>query len=1296
MILNIFSNNRYSEDISNFSISNITSDSAVISWTTSEATPSKVFLTEKTDGKLLDLIRGYVYRDQRDYEEVAPNSFSQIRSGKYYTHFVTVSGLESEKSYMVSLGNYVLPVDSTKIVFKTYSQPESLFTPKPIYGAIIVDGAWVDNLILRISFTTGFEEKSQELSTLVSNSDTWSLDIANIRTEDGSKLFEFDENTSALIEVSDNDETVSTTVDINSLNPAPTIIIKGDELESAENSDDMSSANLLVNDVNAVEKVDPLDEEDKNSNKPGASSTSKTYSTTNKSSSRLIKSSDRQSTRVTEAKGTQSSTSNTWNRLLANTADKPQPVKADSKSSAEISINKESSKSTIKEYLGRSCNSKTEATPCGDTKYECLEVSPNNYQCQKPGYCYKDSQCGATSTCMNNKCTVKPSGRVSVTIQEDLATDTDKDSATEVCNNKKNCSGTDQCYLGKCITNVEFLRISSSLEDNIVSTGAVTTCSSNFDCASLGVRYYCDTDVSICKLDEVNRVCGQGLPGCASGLSCESSCVGSFGCSDNKDKASCEKSISCSWSSICTLKDSSAKELCPNAYDIDYSIIGGECGQCYKVNTESPSIPSVKADNSCCMDQYKENGCAVYSFGCESLEYDDCISMTDDLLCEWSIFTGCEPLDPNDKKYFCNDDYLYDEDGIIVDDCDGLGCVDNGTKDDTCNQKPIVNPPGAMGMLCNSINKSDLGSTNEYENQCLELGCTWVEKDRLQNGGNCIWSPASIVTDEEPIVPESETSEDNISSEDPRKECLLSGGNRIYAELSETQSICLNRITADCSTITTKEECQTPGNGCGWSASNVGTASDPEYIKSCMSLADYQTHLDRWDEGLCTQYGPVSAGYSAKKSQCSVDIAVDGTQIDMNEIAESISSFTKVDCSSEYLANSGCTVTRTIRDEESDGIIIEARLSHGDYTVQECENICSSSDSDSFRPGATGNVTGMHLEIEVLTTDGQPISADKCIKTSDLRNTGEEGEVAFLPEDLISGGVYDCATGVVPVPIDRDIIIEGPEVSFFDLILGKAQAQEASINDLSLEPGKYVLNVDENNTLSLTESSNIAFFDDENGNGVKDEDERFLSKYEADKLGVGYVKTQSAVDYQFNQGWNLVSFPFVWDVDALSSAEDVLKYLNAKGIIASQISTYREGKFEMFSLTEDGEGTIVPVGNDFTILPGEAYFIKSGNSGSVSILSNAYEGSLEIELLPGWNLVNIYKQDVDSYQAFDVLKQMEGQGVVADTLSKWENSKYNSVVYSDNMEYGYDYKVFPTAGYFVKVLSETGGSYIPE
>ena len=148
--------------------------------------------------------------------------------------------------------------------------------------------------------------------------------------------------------------------------------------------------------------------------------------------------------------------------------------------------------------------------------------------------------------------------------------------------------------------------------------------------------------------------------------------------------------------------------------------------------------------------------------------------------------------------------------------------------------------------------------------------------------------------------------------------------------------------------------------------------------------------------------------------------------------------------------------------------------------------------------------------------------------------------------------------------------------------------------------------------------------------------------------------------------------------------------------MVEDIATYREGKFETFSVKKDINNEDVEVGNNFTILPGEAYFIKSINSGTASLVGYQYEGSLPLSLLPGWNLVNIYNQDVESYQAFDVLKQMEDQGVVADTLSKWENSKYNSVIYSDNMEYGYDYKVFPTAGYFVRVLSESGGTYSPE
>ncbi|HNZ70948.1 MAG TPA: fibronectin type III domain-containing protein, partial [Candidatus Dojkabacteria bacterium] len=122
-------NQNNAKDISNFQITSITSESAAISWTTTKPTSSIVYLTDKNENKLFDFITGYKYFDFRDYQEISPNQFVKVDQGKYYNHYVVVSGLESSKEYSIAISDFVLPIDKFSQKFKTYSELETMTTP---------------------------------------------------------------------------------------------------------------------------------------------------------------------------------------------------------------------------------------------------------------------------------------------------------------------------------------------------------------------------------------------------------------------------------------------------------------------------------------------------------------------------------------------------------------------------------------------------------------------------------------------------------------------------------------------------------------------------------------------------------------------------------------------------------------------------------------------------------------------------------------------------------------------------------------------------------------------------------------------------------------------------------------------------------------------------------------------------------------------------------------------------------------------------------------------------------------
>ena len=153
----------------------------------------------------------------------------------------------------------------------------------------------------------------------------------------------------------------------------------------------------------------------------------------------------------------------------------------------------------------------------------------------------------------------------------------------------------------------------------------------------------------------------------------------------------------------------------------------------------------------------------------------------------------------------------------------------------------------------------------------------------------------------------------------------------------------------------------------------------------------------------------------------------------------------------------------------------------------------------------------------------------------------------------------------------------------------------------------------------------------------------------------------------------------------IKKASELIEYLNKQGTEITTITAYRGGKFLPYVI-RDGVG----FGDDFNILPGEGYFVLTHSSGEFIFTGTKVKDGLEVQLYQGWNLVNIYNSEVESYSGFDILKKMREQSVGADILSKWEDGMYTNIVSEESGEYGTDFNVYQSRGYFVRVTGESG------
>ncbi len=264
-----------------------------------------------------------------------------------------------------------------------------------------------------------------------------------------------------------------------------------------------------------------------------------------------------------------------------------------------------------------------------------------------------------------------------------------------------------------------------------------------------------------------------------------------------------------------------------------------------------------------------------------------------------------------------------------------------------------------------------------------------------------------------------------------------------------------------------------------------------------------------------------------------------------------------------------------------------------------------------------------------------------------------------------------------------------------------AKARTFDQNDAPdyLAPGYYLLQVNqiEARDYEITEDTVINYYYDLNGNGHKDSDEKYIQSADVKNLQVAFKKRADITGLNLKTGWNLIHFPMVMKGEFTSNiarAGDLLAGLNKSGMGATHLTTYRDGKFLVFSQDLTG-GQPQQYGNNFAILPGEGYFVKVKKSGMMTIKGNYVDGSLNLNMVNGWNLVGIYNSAQPKFDVFGTLKAMNTQGVKAEVISMWEDGLYRNAVSKDGMDYGLTFDVLPQRGYWVRVDGEGVKTFSP-
>jgi hypothetical protein len=189
--------------------------------------------------------------------------------------------------------------------------------------------------------------------------------------------------------------------------------------------------------------------------------------------------------------------------------------------------------------------------------------------------------------------------------------------------------------------------------------------------------------------------------------------------------------------------------------------------------------------------------------------------------------------------------------------------------------------------------------------------------------------------------------------------------------------------------------------------------------------------------------------------------------------------------------------------------------------------------------------------------------------------------------------------------------------------------------------------------------------------------------------------------YSLKEGFNFVSFPFIFERENINTASSLLEYLNHN----YSDSFYSISKFDSGRWQVVGSNGVSYDQNDFQIIPGEGYLLKSKWDQYFALYGKEieFEGtndSAPIRFIEGWNLVGLYGTGVKSYTAQSMLEDISDYDVVdftAVNVSRWleERSMYEGLQReadgSGTMQvYGLDFPIQKKEAYFVKVTEGSG------
>lgn len=186
---------------------------------------------------------------------------------------------------------------------------------------------------------------------------------------------------------------------------------------------------------------------------------------------------------------------------------------------------------------------------------------------------------------------------------------------------------------------------------------------------------------------------------------------------------------------------------------------------------------------------------------------------------------------------------------------------------------------------------------------------------------------------------------------------------------------------------------------------------------------------------------------------------------------------------------------------------------------------------------------------------------------------------------------------------------------------------------------------------------------------------------------ITYEKKAEIKEYNIKKGINMISFdlmPMSEDMETLK-ARDIIKESEKIGTQIKYITYFEGGRWLSGYSCLDSSC----MGDNFTIVPGRGYLVYALENGVLRVPGYKLTSSIPVPFSSGWNFVGIHGYS-KAYTAKSLIQSINNiTGLTADNVTWWPTSKgkYEGIQITNGKEYGFDFPITTSNGYFVRITN---------